>query len=369
MIGAAVLASTTPASPSLPVGPPAPTFQGNTAHTGASTERFAPPLRMRWARTLPGKVFFPVIAQGRVFVVSNERALMRLDAFDLNTGRRLWFRTLSGGGLSTVGYGSGRLFAVTQNCTVLSLDPATGGTRWVAKDFAIEYNCTAPPVVRNGVVFVISGAARGALTARNATTGRFLWRRASGTAQFDPPTVTADRVYSIGLIDVRAFTFDGTRLWAAACCGYPPGGGTAAFYRGRLYVRYGAGVLDATSGTLVGQLASDTALAFAGNRALRITSGDLQAVNLDTGDTEWTYSATADIEVPPLVVGGFAYIGSRSGELTAVRIEDGQAIWTTQAPAAISGSEVTHEHVGFAAANGILAVPVEQQLVVYEPTP
>ena len=344
------------------------TFQGNPSHTGASADSLAPPLQVRWSATLRGRVYYPVVADGRVFVIRRESpGLRRLYAYDLETGHRLWFRTLSLGDSPKLAYGAGRLFATTSNCTVVAMDPATGGTLWVAKDFAIEYQCDAPPVVRNGIVFVISGHSKGALTARAAATGAFQWRRRTDTAQHDAPIVTKDRVFASGLVDVRAFTHDGTRLWAVECCGFEHGGGTGAFHRGLLYVRYGAGVLDADTGAMVGQLASDEAFAFGGDLAFRVSQGDLQAVDLATGQVVWTYSATTAIDIPPLVANGVVYVGTRDGQLAALGTQDGQPVWSTQALGAFRGTEVSSEHMGFAAAEGVLVTPYRGGFTVYEP--
>jgi outer membrane protein assembly factor BamB len=364
-----VLAVPSSAGSVLPAQTTATTFQGGPAHTGSSPETFSPPLQVRWSRQTPGKVSYPVVAEGRVFVVSEEGSgLRRLRAFDLGTGRLLWLRTLSLGEAPKLAYGAGRLFAVTSNCTVVAMDPRTGGTRWVAKDFAVEYQCVAPLVVRHGRVFLISGAGDGALSVRDATTGAFLWRRRTDSAQFDAPIVTRDRVFASGLIDVRAFALDGTRLWAVECCGFEHGGGTGAYYRGRLYVRYGAGVIDPETGELVGQLASEAAFAFDGDLAFCVGQGDLQAVDLTTGQVVWTHSSTADIEVPPLVVNDVVYVGDRDGQLSAVRIEDGQPVWTAQATDGFRASEVSSQHVGFAAAGGALVAPHGSSMTVYEPT-
>jgi len=238
----------------------------------------------------------------------------------------------------------------------------------VAKDFAIEYECVAPLVVRNGRIFLISGAGGGALSVRDARTGGFLWRRRTDSAQFEAPIVTKDRVFASGLIDVRAFSLDGTRLWAVQCCGFEPGGGTGAYYHGRLYVRYGAGVLDPDTGEQVGQLASETAFAFDGDLALRVSQGDLQAVSLTTGQVTWTYSSTADIEIPPLVVNNLVYVGDRDGHLSAVRTDDGQPVWTDQVAPGFSASEPTSQHVGLAAAGDTLIAPHGSSITVYEPT-
>lgn len=364
----AVLILPSSAGSVLPAETAATTFQAGPAHTGASPDAFSPPLQVRWSRQTPGKVSYPVVAEGRAFVISEEGpGLRRLRAYSLNTGRLLWLRTLSLGEAPKLTYGAGRLFAVTSNCTVVAMDPRTGGTRWVAKDFAIEYQCVAPPVVRRGMVFLISGAAGGALTVRDARTGVFLWRRRTDSAQFDAPIVTKNRVFASGLIDVRAFSHDGTRLWAVECCGFEHGGGTGAYYRGRLYVRYGAGILDPETGEVVGQLASETAFAFDGNLAFCVSQGDLQAVSLTTGQIRWTYTSTTAIEAPPLVVNDVVYVGDRDGKLSAVRTQDGQPVWTDQASDGFRASEVSSQHVGFAAAGGVLVTPHASSITVYEP--
>ena len=64
----AVLVAPGYAMSAAPTPTTASTFQGNPSHTGASADSLAPPLQVRWSATLRGRVYYPVVADGRVFV-------------------------------------------------------------------------------------------------------------------------------------------------------------------------------------------------------------------------------------------------------------------------------------------------------------
>lgn len=344
------------------------TYQGNTLHNGVASTSIAPPLHETWRRQLPGHVTFPVVGGGLAVVVSDD-GVQRITAYNIRSGNRAWLRTVSGDEYTTVGMGRLRAVVVTGNCTVLAYDLSGGKLLWTRKIWsAADGSCAAPPVIRKGVVFVQQGRSAHRLFALEASTGRRLWSRAIGTAGYYPPVLTDRRVFVTGLKDVRAYRYDGSLVWRKSCCGQP-GGGSPALYRGRLYVRHDGAVLAADTGRRVGTLESDTTPAFWKDVALRVRMGDLEAVDLETRASRWTYSRDADITVPPLVVGDHAYVLSSDGHLSALRLSDGSVAWEADVPPVAASGEVSFDYVGMAAVENRLIVPSEGSLVAYLPTP
>jgi len=116
----------------------------------------------------------PVIADGKVFTLD---AAARLSAFDAESGKRLWQRSITpknetetgtvGGGIA---FSEGRLFAGAGYMQIAAYNPETGETLWTQ-------NTAAPirsaPAVGSGRVFVITLDNK--IQAFNAENGEFLW--------------------------------------------------------------------------------------------------------------------------------------------------------------------------------------------------
>jgi outer membrane protein assembly factor BamB len=70
-------------------------------------------------------------------------------------------------------------------------------------------------------------------------------------------------------------------------------------------------------------------------------SGDLVAIDLETGKLRWKYRAQEGIgESSPAVHEGVVYIGDLSGRLHAVRATDGKRLWTFKTDSEIKSSPV-----------------------------
>src|SRR3954471_9400083 len=69
------------------------TIEADAAHTGnAAGAGLRPPLRRAWSRSLPGRVSYPVVADGRVFVIRQRPWPngSEVVALSTRTGRVLW---------------------------------------------------------------------------------------------------------------------------------------------------------------------------------------------------------------------------------------------------------------------------------------
>ena len=159
--------TTAAAPPALPqdVGPigeasaadRATTYQLNAAHNGyLSGDSLAPPLARRWSLSLGDAVSYPVIADGRVFVVTQRigsNVGETLYALDASTGAVLWSYELDGGNypLPGVAYDNGAVYLEGFGLRgsdrlggLAAFDAATGAPLWSNHAFPAGC-CTAPP--------------------------------------------------------------------------------------------------------------------------------------------------------------------------------------------------------------------------------
>ena len=346
------------------------TFQVTTTHTGRSLDQFSPPVALRWTRHLGGPVSYPLVAAGRVFVLVSG-VPTQLHAFDLDSGRRLWYRTVGPQRSAVIAYGDNLVFVVTEDCTVLALDPATGGTRWAA-DLVEVPTCVAPPVVRHHLLLVQGGGSgAGSLFAFQTDSGVRAWKVRTGSAAYAPPIASAKRIFVNGAQDASSFRYDGTEVWSApvhGCCDASAPGVAGALYRGRLYARYGGDVLDAATGEHIADLSSEAPYAFDRQSVLRNQAGTLEAVDIVSGAKQWSLRQESPFVTAPLVANGAGYVGTRAGFLVAVRLADGVVVWQTDVPGRFRRAEGDSRPMrALSAAQGALIIPAGPHLTVLAP--
>ena len=275
------------------------------------------PFKRRW-RFYGGSLleFPPVMAQGRLFLMSNEGWVFALAK---QTGRLRWKRRLGSLAAASPGYAGGRVFV-----TMLTRPGGSGGLA-------------------------------AALRARD---GKVVWRKPLPSRSESSPVVDGGRVY-FGSEDGTVYALDaatGARRWTfhasgAVKCGLALSGGRLFFgdYSGRVYAiraRDGHQVWSTgTSGSLFGlrsgQFYSTPAVAF-GRVYIGNTDHRMYSLSAATGKLAWTkstgsyvYSSPAVAEVPgtrPTV-----YFGSYDGNFYAVDARSGNVRWTHHDGTPISG--------------------------------
>lgn len=109
----------------------------------------------------------PVLADGRIYVASNDGRVMAIDA---ENGRTLWRKriddTITGG----VGFGGGMVLIGSENSRVIALAAASGDTLW---ESTVSSEVLSPPVT-NGRVVVVQSVDDN-ITGLNANNGQQLW--------------------------------------------------------------------------------------------------------------------------------------------------------------------------------------------------
>jgi outer membrane protein assembly factor BamB len=118
----------------------------------------------------------------------------------------------------------------------------------------------------------------------------------------------------------------------------------------------------------MGAFSANTMPAFAGTRGYFLTSGVLQARDVDTMSLLWTFSGDGTLASPPLVVNDTVYIGSSAGGLYALDGATGSQQWSDQLAWGISASDeqnVSQPLAGMGAGGNALLVPAGSHLVCY----
>jgi outer membrane protein assembly factor BamB len=354
-------------------------YQVNALHDGhVSGGTEAPPLAMKWSRDLQGRISYPVITNGRVFVTvagdaGQGTSLYALDAAD---GHDVWGPIDLGGyfGFSALTAGDGRVYAVTFDGVLRAFDQATGITDWII-DLPYQYSFTSPPTFANGYVYVGGAGSGGTLYAVRASDGALRWMASVANGDHSSPAVSDTSVFVSYACELTTShdIADGHILWShyAGCEG--GGGRTPVLAHGQVWVRDDAGMgpvaLDAATGALTNSFSSSVAPAFDGSRMFVLDGTGLKARDATTLQLDWTFTGDGNLSSDPIVVNGYVYEGSTSGTLWALDESTGQPVWSANAGASI---EHPDEHnawptTGLAAGQGLVVVPASNLLVAYGP--
>ena len=261
------------------------THQADAAHTGhARVPGLNPPLERVWTRRFPYVVSYPVIGDGRVFVVAftatadGNTLSSELVALARRNGRVLWRRPLGLGVGGQLGLEGERVFVTRggyESPAVEAFAAADGRSLWRygAEEFSSE-----PPVPANGVVYVPLDSSVVALRAQD---GALLWRTAAEGrgSSVGTPAVAGDSVWVTYACEnvYRLRRSDGAVTWAHESPCHGGGGETAALVGGRLFSREGDGdergyVYDADTGARLRPVTSTAPPAFAGTGGSELNS-------------------------------------------------------------------------------------------------
>jgi outer membrane protein assembly factor BamB len=331
------------------------TFQINPARTGSTTfaAGFNAPLKKSWTFDTGGPVSYALVAGGTVFVVSNGNDLFALNAF---TGKRHWEHLLSGGG-NTGAYDHGMLFYESEEGDVTALLAKSGKQQWGAR--VGNFYEPTPPIALNGQVFFGPS-----LSAFDEVTGELQWTETEGAG--GTPSYGDNGLY-VGspsqYFKYRAA--DGRLLWHNAGCCSGGGGILSAYFRKRVYLvdwAEGNFVLNSRTGEMVGSFPGGAPPTFfdgSNGRAheLVLSDGQLDCLNLGTGNVAWKFSSD-QLLGQPIVVNGQPVIGSALGDVFMLDGDNGKTIWSANVGDSIAGLN---------AGDGMLAVSAGNSVTVYAP--
>jgi outer membrane protein assembly factor BamB len=364
------------------------TYQINVLHTGAIyTPTLLPPLHVKWSVDLGATVSYPLIAEGKVFVIAGPSgSLVNLYALDAQNGSIVWGPVLIPEGFywwAAAAYDNGMIFVVPntisglQSGAMYAFAASDGHQIWNTL-LPGQYFFTAPPVAKNGVVYTGGAGVGGTVYAIRETDGTLLWTASVENGDNSSPVVTSKAVY-VSYVCPQTYDFKpktGALIWhySGPCEG--GGGATPVLYKNLLYVRdwsrsingHNGDILDAVAGTYVGGFDADFAPAFQGKNGFYVQSSGLNAVNAATNTTVWTATpAQGDTySSPPIVVNGVVYVGTYEGNLLGYRAGTGKRVVSLNMGYSIAAAEtgsVGSPESGLGAGQGILVVPASTHLI------
>lgn len=335
-------------SPSAP-GDVATAYQQNPSHDGRVTGTApAPPLAITWTKTLDAYPSAPVIADGRVFVVTIYGVL---HALDLRNGAVLWKKGIGTRG-GAVAYGQGRVYATDEYGLLYAIDAASGLTLWT------DYMTTpAQPVAHDGRVFGPAGLVW------DGATGERVNSPPSYAPQTATPAVDGARIYygcqgaSALLRTTSAFAWKSYDDLDCLGDGRPP-----VLHNGRLYATQErrtssrATIYDAATGNEVGTFAPKSTPAFSTNVGLFVENGSLQARDASTYAAKWSFTGTPNVFQPPALIAGNDVYYSDADRLHVLDLQTGAQRWSGNAPAVMKGMAIAQGTLVLSTSTGVTAL-------------
>jgi outer membrane protein assembly factor BamB len=368
------------------------TYQINPVHTGAhNTKGLKPPLSILWSVDLNATVSYPLVAEGKVFVIagdsnSNNDSLYALDAA---TGNTLWGPVVIPNGAywwAAAAYDNGTIFVVPDTSdpfgagAMFAYEAATGSLLWSAT-LPDQYLYSSPPTALNGIVYTAGAGEGGTVYALDETNGNVLWTVGVANGDNSSPVVTTKGVY-VSYVCPNVYDFaptTGTAIWSYSpgCDG--GGGNTPVLFGNKLYVRdaivyggYNGGVFKASNGKLLSYFNSEFAPAFAAGIGLYTESNSLTAFKVATGATIWTAApAQGDsYSSAPIIVNSVVYVGTAAGNLIGYSLKTGAQLLSMPMGAPIAAGDYgdySSPQSGLGAAGGVLIVPASTKVVALGP--
>jgi outer membrane protein assembly factor BamB len=325
------------------------------------------PLTPRWSATFSDLITYPVIAQGRVFVGTNDGTLTALDA---ETGDTLWgpsqFPSSDSSARVMVAAELDHLYALMGDGLLSGLDATNGHLTW-SEPLQGQYFFWSAPVAAGGSVYVNGLESGGTTYAVNGSTGVVSWTAGTFDGSEGTVAVAGDRVYEAEACDqLSAFESATGKLdWytVSGCTG--GGGSTPAVYDGWIWER------DWASGNMIigadevkhGTFSSTIPPAFAGTTVFYVDAGVLSARDIASGTPIWAFSDDPGLCGAPVVAGvrGQVFVGSSSGRVYELDATSGRKL----SSAHVDAYNCTVEVNALAIAGGRLFVPAGKQLIVF----
>ena len=360
-------------------------LQINSAHNGViAFKNVSLPASSKWSASFPHAISYPLIADGKVFVISTvgtsyfTNSSSEVSALSQASGAKIWGPVVIAGAASAT-FDNGKLFVVSASSggssgTLLALDAATGTTAWSAT-LAGQYVFSSPPTARDGMVFVSAAGSGGTVYAVSQKDGTVVWTKIVNGGDASSPMVSVDSVavaYPCQTYVFRPLT--GTQVWRddRGCDG--GGGGTSVEANGVLYAPNGSSTYNGTrynvtSGDAIGSYVADNPPAIGKQAGYFLQNGALNAIDLASSTVRWTFTGDGALVTSPMMVNQYVFIGSSSGKLYGVDSATGQSVWNMDLHAPITAGANWGAIVpvgGLAAGDGLLLVPTGSTLTAYE---
>lgn len=252
---------------------------------------------------------------------------------------------------STPTVADGTVYITSEDRRLYALDAASGAAQWTFETRAPSrpVNGTRTgPAVGDGAVYFQTLPGDGNVYAVDADTGAQLWQAGVGGSTSVP--VLADGRLYFGSLDGNVYALapdTGEELWRYESSGIVSG--TPRVVDGTVYVAIRDDhlyALDAETGEAVWRVdvgATPTARPAVADGTVYMANGDVYAVDADTGDQQWRFGGGSgdEFHASPVVADGTVYAsGPEEARLTALDADSGERVWDglfAQSPPAVVG--------------------------------
>lgn len=360
---------------------PAPARPGDEARTlgqsvardGALTDPggLAAPLARRWQRDVGGRILYGALTDGELAYVATTSASrgrrIVVEAFELATGRSRWRRTVhaySATGSARLGVGGGVLVVLLDHGTLQAFDATTGDALWRR---TIVAQGGDGMIVDAGRVFTLLGPAR-RLAAYDLRSGEPLWETplelpAHTNLSSDGTTIyTGSQCGPVAAVAIA----DGAVRWrrdaALTICTFTtPVPEPAPVVHGDEVLSDEGAVRRRSDGVVIDLMAGGGRVAAAGHMRVGIDGSRVQAID-SRGRLQWITpprTIGAGYGGRPIIAGPTVFVsGAASGEIQALDLATGDVTWS-DTPFE-TGTTLT-------ARPGTLLAAHSEQLVAYGP--
>ncbi len=237
------------------LGNVSPMFMGTPEHAGINDERLRPPFVHQWSYSTGGwlDLASPVVADGTLFITTKRHdssGAPEIVALNIKTGELAWKRTLTMPVEHSMAYDTGRIFAVSQDGSVLALDAASGDILWQKSlGNPVSRWIYSAPIVKDNILYCGNSAFFAAL---DTNTGNIKWSNIDGydwISSFASPAI-ADKNVLMGSVWLKfgnkfgsLYAMDaetGKRQWALNSVGFHA---SASFSNDKIYCTDTRGIM------------------------------------------------------------------------------------------------------------------------------
>ena len=306
-----------------------PGFLCNNSNTGESVSVVNLPLAKAWEFNTGGQVFSsPAIAEGKVFVGSNNK---KVYALDQNTGAKIWEYKTGNVVYSAPAVADGKVFVGSADKKVYAFDQNTGAKIW---EYATGGAVYSSPAIADGKVFI--GSYDNRIYALDQNTGAKIWEYVTGGPIYSSPAV-ADGKALVGSGDKKFYALDqntGEKIWEYFAGRFvissPAVAGGKVFVgsydNNRIYA------LDLSTGDKIWEYETDSlvwaSLAAANGKVFfGLLGGKVYALDQNTGAKIWEHTTGGAVYSSPAVADGKVFIGSNDKKVYALDQNTGANLW------------------------------------------
>lgn len=322
--------------------------RGNLQSTGvASTELATSPVELWQYKLEDGSFEATVVVKDGIAYLGDVDG--KFHAIDIATGEAVWTKQFDDTGfLSAAAIDGDQLFVGDYNGELRCLALADGEQRW---QVTLEAEVMAGPLVTGGKVMVTTEA--GTFTLHDTKTGEKVGEFIIDSPLRCMPTLVNGRAMLAGC-DGKLHAIDVTTTTELATVEIDgPTGSTPAARGNKIYFGTEQGTFyaidTASSPMAVAWKYSDrrraqgirTAAAVGEKLAVYGSQGKaVFALDLATGEKQWTFPTRTRVESSPLITGKRAIAATQRGKLHAIDLLSGKATWTHNAGGGFMASPV-----------------------------